>query len=98
MPIIGNLLKKGIELRTKLQETINKRRKKPLAGSIQKKQLFKLLRKAEYTLFGQAYDFTSIVTDLKFVTGNSFYERFKKQIPTYSYNEIYNDWWHKAKD
>ncbi len=50
--------------------------------------LKKLLRRARYTSFGQAFHFNEIL--LSKDPGKAF----KKNVPTYNYNKIYNDWWH----
>ena len=62
MPIIGALLKKGIGLRTTLQKTINKRRRRPspVQLRLQKKTLFQIIAQRQSTpSFGKNYDFTS---------------------------------------
>lgn len=54
--------------------------------------LKKLLRKARFTEFGQAYRFDEIL--LSRHPG----KRFQQLVPTYDYNKLYKDWWHRAKD
>jgi len=50
--------------------------------------LKKLLRRARYTSFGQAFHFNEILLS-KHPT-----KAFQKNVPTYNYNKIYKDWWH----
>jgi hypothetical protein len=50
--------------------------------------LKKLLRRARYTSFGQTFHFNEIL--LSKHPGKAF----QKNVPTYNYNKIYNDWWH----
>lgn len=86
MEILGTLLKRGFELR----KTINKVRRKPNAIKKQRKTLLKLLSKAQYTQFGQAYEFEAILASKN-------PERvFQKIVPVYDYNKIFDDWWHKS--
>ncbi len=54
------------------------------------KALKKLLRKARFTEFGQKYKFDEILMS-KHVG-----KKFQELVPTYNYNTIYNDWWHKT--
>jgi len=50
--------------------------------------LKKLLRRAKYTSFGQAFHFNEILLSKQPATV------FKNNVPTYNYNKIYKDWWH----
>ena len=54
--------------------------------------LKKLLRKARFTAFGQQYHFDKIL--LSKHPGKSF----QQHVPTYNYNSIYDEWWHRALD
>lgn len=56
----------------------------------QKRVLKKLLRKAKFTAFGQAYHFDNILMQKDIVAA------FQKNVPVYDYNSIYKDWWHKT--
>ena len=58
----------------------------------QLKVLKKLLRKARFTEFGQAYRFDEIL--LSRHPG----KRFQQLVPTFNYNKLYDAWWHKAKE
>lgn len=52
--------------------------------------LKKLLRRARYTAFGQAFGFEQILQSKR--VG----KLFQQKVPVYSYNKIYNEWWHRT--
>ena len=52
--------------------------------------LKKLLRKARFTEFGQQYRFDEIL--LQKHAGKAF----QQHVPIFSYDTIYNNWWHKT--
>lgn len=52
--------------------------------------LKKLLRKAQFTEFGQKFQFDSIL--LSKHPG----KKFQELVPTYDYDRIHNEWWHKT--
>jgi len=56
----------------------------------QLKVLKKLLRKARFTEFGQKFRFDDIL--LSRHAGKTF----QHLVPTYNYNKIYEEWWHKT--
>jgi hypothetical protein len=58
--------------------------------SQQLRVLKKLLRKARFTQFGQAYKFDEILMSRH--SG----KKFQQLVPTFNYSKIYKDWWHKA--
>ena len=90
MAILGTLLKKGIRLRDSLVQEYSS----PL--DLQKVELKKLLIKAKDTEFGRKYNFDLILREFK-KGDTDFYSIFSKQIPIYSYNTIYNEWWYRLK-
>ncbi len=57
---------------------------------MQLKVLKMLLKKARFTEFGQKYRFDEILLS------NNPTEGFQKLVPTYNYNKIHKDWWHKT--
>jgi hypothetical protein len=89
MALLGTLLNKGI----KISHIIEADALSPEA--LQKNELKKLLRKARSTSFGKHFFFSEI---LKLFTkkDQSYYRAFSK-IPIYSYNKIFDEWWHRAK-
>ncbi|MFQ3575676.1 MAG: GH3 auxin-responsive promoter family protein [Cytophagales bacterium] len=96
MPIIGNLLQKGI----KLSKSIEQENTPPF--ELQKSELRKLIKKAEDTQFGRKYKFESlldnfgIVAKIKKRKERDFYEHWKKTVPLFNYNKIHKEWWHKS--
>lgn len=54
------------------------------------KVLRKLLNKARFTEFGQAFHFDEIHLS------QNPYEEYRKRVPLFDYNGIYKDWWHKT--
>ena len=56
----------------------------------QLKVLKKLLRKARFTQFGQAYKFDEIL-----MTKDPS-KKFRQLVPTCNYNKIFEQWWHKT--
>jgi hypothetical protein len=52
--------------------------------------LKKLLRRARYTAFGQKFGFEQVLQS------RAVDKQFQKNVPVYTYNKIYNDWWHKS--
>ncbi|HTF80965.1 MAG TPA: GH3 auxin-responsive promoter family protein, partial [Cytophagales bacterium] len=93
MAIIGSLLQRGI----KLGKSIEQEKKSPF--SLQRKELKKLLKKAEFTHFGLKYNFTdtlkslTLFSKLKQTNKKEFYALFQKNVPIYNYNKIYDEWW-----
>lgn len=53
--------------------------------------LKKLLRKARFTEFGQTFRFDEVLMSKH--PG----KKFQQLVPTYDYNKIYDQWWHRAK-
>ncbi len=84
MPILASIIKKGISLRHRIRLT----EKTP--DFYQKRELKKLLRKAQFTMFGQTYNFSTIVNSRNFVN------KFKASVPVHDYSTIYARWWNKS--
>jgi hypothetical protein len=91
MALVGSLLKKGI----RFSNIVANRRKSSLHLQ-QKKTLAKLLAKARYTEFGEKYDFDELLSTILFGKDDAFYEHYKKTVPIYDYNKIFNEWWHRS--
>lgn len=84
MPILASIIKRGIELR----HSIRLPEKTPLY--YQQRELKKLLRKAQFTMFGQTYNFSTMVNSRNFVN------KFRATVPVHDYNSIYARWWNKC--
>ncbi len=52
--------------------------------------LKKILRKARFTEFGQHYKFDEILMS------NHPEKKFQELLPTFDYNKIYKEWWHRT--
>jgi len=84
MPLLGSIIKNGITLRSK----INFERLTP--EQHQKKVLKMLLSKSQFTLFGQTYKFSKIISSPQFVN------KFRLTVPFHDYNSIFSKWWNKS--
>lgn len=91
MALLGSLLKKGITLRESLEQQYSS------PQDLQKHQLRKLLIHARNTEFGKAYGFNEILKAFKTDRGDRFYRKYKKAVPVYDYDGLFDEWWHKAK-
>jgi hypothetical protein len=75
-----------------LPKSIAKALKLP-TNSVRRQQLRvlkKLLKKARFTEFGQKYRFDEILLS------RHLGKKFQELVPTYDYDKIYNEWWHKT--
>lgn len=84
MPILASIIKRGIELR----HSIRLPEKTPIY--YQQKELKKLMRKAQFTMFGQTYKFSTMVNSRNYVN------KFRATVPVHDYNSIYARWWNKC--
>ncbi len=87
MPILGALIKKAYELRHMPVE-MKISRLKPVDA--QKKELRKLLRKAQFTAFGEHYGFEDILESRDVASA------FRNAVPVFDYNMMYKQWWYRA--
>ncbi|TFV97300.1 GH3 auxin-responsive promoter [Algoriphagus kandeliae] len=88
MAIISTLLKKGVRLRESLEQDYSH----PM--ELQRHELKKLLIHGNRAAIGEKYDFDSILRAFRKHDGE-YYERFKKQVPIYDYDRIFEEWWFK---
>ncbi len=88
MQILGNIIKKAYELRNLPVE--QKRKKNIPAITQQRRVLKKLLRKAQFTAFGEHYRFREILKS------DDIIERFQQNVPVYDYNKMFSEWWYRA--
>jgi hypothetical protein len=87
MPILGSIIKSAIELGSKLPVE-NYRKLSPI--KLQEKTLLKMLKKAQNTAFGEAYDFENLIREKDPITA------FKKKVPLFDYNSIHKAWWYRT--
>jgi hypothetical protein len=84
MPLLGSIIKQGIALRHKI------RFERYTPEQHQRRVLKKLLTKAQFTLFGQAYKFTKLIASPQQVA------KFRLTVPVHDYNSIFSNWWNKC--
>jgi hypothetical protein len=84
MPILGSLIKAGIEIRDKIAFD----RLTPIQH--QQRELKKLMRMAQFTMFGQHHHFTDML-DKK-----NFLKQFRLAVPVHDYQSIFSKWWNKC--
>ncbi len=91
MAILGSLLKRGIKLRKMVEQ------EKHPPFDLQNEELRELLTKAQHTAFGKAFDFEYLLRSSgKLHPRGDLFQKFCHQVPVYSYNKIYEDWWHRT--
>jgi hypothetical protein len=61
---------------------------------LQREELKKLLSRAKNTEFGRAYGFEEVIRDINH--HQDFYKRYCEQVPVYTYNDIFKQWWHRS--
>ncbi|MCF8364267.1 MAG: GH3 auxin-responsive promoter family protein [Bacteroidales bacterium] len=87
MPIIGSIIKRAIELRS----LSTKENQKSFDGCKAQHDVLKsLLRKAQFTHFGEEHDFSEILRS-KDIIGE-----FKKKLPVHDYDLIFKKWWYRS--
>ena len=87
MPILGSIIKKAFELRNL---PVEKQRRKNTPDVAQKKELSKLLRKAQFTAIGEHYKFSSLLSS------DNIEKSFSKTVPVHDYQAMYKRWWYRA--
>lgn len=90
MDLLGTLVKTGIRLKSKRTKTPAS----PLEAQL--KVLRDLLRKGEETRFGRTYNFGMMVGLRRPGDPKAVYKQFCRNVPTHTYNQIYEAWWHRT--
>lgn len=85
MPVIGELIKKAIELGGKLNSENSPEKD-------QEKVLTQLLETAKDTAFGKYYGFKNILD------AEDIPKAFQNKVPYHDYDKIYNEWWKKIRE
>jgi hypothetical protein len=83
MAILGSIIKRTIDLRGKIPHWRDPHKQ-------QKKQLRRLLTKAQNTAFGQHYQFNKILLEKDII------KAYQATVKTHDYSSIYKEWWHRA--
>jgi hypothetical protein len=87
MALIGSVIKRSFEIREKLPK-IRKRD----GYKQQTKTLKKLLSKAEFTAFGEHYNFSKILGAEDPIIA------FQNTVKTHDYSSMYKSWWHRTRE
>lgn len=91
MDLFGKLFARALKL-----STLPKKKKRNHFNQ-QRKVLKKLLKISEETKFGKHYNFSEIITQFAAKDKKYFYNYYKRRVPVFSYNKIYDEWWHRLK-
>jgi hypothetical protein len=86
MPLLGTLIKKAYQLKDRPAL----RKKEQNAYYLQGKELRKLLNKAQFTSFGEHYDFGRILLQPNFI------KAYQQSIPVFDYSKMFKSWWYRA--
>lgn len=87
MPIIGSIIKRAIELRSL---SVKENQKNFDGWKAQQVVLSGLLRKSQFTHFGETYHFSEIIRS------DNVIEAFQQQVPVHDYNSIFRKWWYRS--
>jgi len=88
MPILGSIIKTAYELRKIPID--QKKRKQTDPYETQIKVLKKLIRKAQFTAFGEHYDYAGLLKQRNIV------KSYQEKVPIYDYNSMFRKWWYRA--
>jgi len=84
MALLGRVIKKTIEIGEKLP------RRKPGPFKQQVKVLRKLMKKAQFTAFGEHYKFPQLLQERNLV------KAFTQTVPVHDYNSMFKNWWYRS--
>ena len=84
MPLLGSLIKQGLKLSTRVRLRFNS------PAYYQKRELKRLLSKAEFTLFGKQYNFSEILLS------KTLYKTYREKVPVFDYDKMFEQWWHRC--
>jgi hypothetical protein len=87
MPLLGNIIKSAYAIRNK---PVEKKLVKLNPGEAQYKQLKRLLRKAQFTAFGEHYKFSEILSS------QNLQRSFMENVPVHDYKSMYKRWWYRS--
>ena len=85
IPVLGALVKAAAEIKN-IPVEIKQNHTDPIRA--QKRELRKLLVKAQFTEFGKFYHFDEILLSRKIM------EEFRKRVPVFDYNKMHDEWWY----
>ncbi len=85
MAILGSILKRTFELREKMPKL-----RKVNGYRQQTRVLKKLMTKAQFTAFGNHYNFSKLLHESDLI------DVFQHAVATHDYNSMFKKWWHRA--
>ena len=85
IPVIGAIIKAAAGIRN-IPVEIRQNHTDPIRA--QRRELRKLLTKAQFTEFGKFYHFDEILLS------RNFMEEFRKRVPVFDYNKMHDEWWY----
>ena len=88
MPILGSIIKKAYELRSIPIDAKKMMQTDPYTTQV--KVLKKLLKKAQFTAFGEHFGFSEMLNQQDVV------KAFQSKVPVYDYNSMFRQWWFRA--
>ena len=86
MPILGSIIKTAFSLR---QLPMDKKKNSDPAKT-QRKELKKLLIKAQETAFGERYNFPDILIQKDLIRS------FQEKVPIHDYHSMFTNWWYRS--
>ena len=87
MPLLGSIIKRAYALR---HIPIEKKLGALDPKLAQQQQLKKLIRKTQFTAFGEHYKFS------KLLAADNIEKAFKETVPLHDYKSMYKRWWYRA--
>ena len=85
IPLLGALVKAAAEIKN-IPVEIRQNHTDPVRA--QRRELRKLLAKAQFTEFGKFYHFDEILLS------NDILQEFRRRVPVFDYNKMHDEWWH----
>ena len=92
MAILGKVIKSGLKIR----QIVSPKNRNLI--KLQKRTFLKLIFKARNTEFGQEYNFNKLLEDALLSSESTFYQDFKKNIPLFDYDSIYQKYWQRCRN
>ncbi|MBQ6068222.1 MAG: GH3 auxin-responsive promoter family protein [Bacteroidales bacterium] len=86
IPIVGAMVKSVAEI-SNIPTEAKQKFTNPIRA--QRRELRKLLRRAQFTEFGQQYGFSEILRE------RNITDAFRKRVPVFDYNKMHREWWYR---
>ncbi|MBL7720160.1 MAG: GH3 auxin-responsive promoter family protein [Flavipsychrobacter sp.] len=86
MALLGNLIARSLRIRKQFKLSVAS------PQTYQRHTLRQLMERGQYTAFGKHYGFGDMLSqEVDLVAA------FQKAVPAFTYNEMYEQWWHRAQ-